>query len=84
MMRAKMTVRSVVVSKTDDGTIANEVIEMFPVSSSPFDKDGNSEDNTYAKWTPSGHLGLTITNPSLFGKIELGKSFYVDFTEVVK
>jgi hypothetical protein len=38
------------------------------------------EDNTYAKWTPSGSLSLDITNPALHGKFSQGQTFYVDFT----
>lgn len=84
MMRAKMMVHAVVVSKSDEGAVYSEQVNMAPVCRKPFDKDGNSEDNTYAKWTPTGRLDLTITNPSLFGKIQVGKHFYVDFTEAVE
>jgi hypothetical protein len=53
---------------------------MMAVTSKPFDKDGNSEDNSFARWTPCGELSISITNPDLFGKIQEGQAFYLDFT----
>jgi hypothetical protein len=38
-----------------------------------------SEDNTFARYTPGGNLELSITNPALFDKLEKGQKFYVDF-----
>ena len=51
------------------------------VCSKPFGPEGESEDNTFARWTPSGGATLTITNPALIGKFKAGQKFYVDFTE---
>ena len=42
--------------------------------------DGSDEDNTFAKWTPSADLQMTINNPDLIGKFAIGQKFYVDFT----
>ena len=75
MMRAKMQVRSV--EKFQQG----ESLKMAPVSGK-FDEKGYSEDNTFARYTPSGALELSITNPALFDKIKPGDTFYVDFTKV--
>lgn len=47
----------------------------------PCGKDGESEDNTYARWTPSASLKMVITNPALFDKFKVGQKFYVDFSE---
>jgi len=44
-------------------------VSMFAVTSKPFDADGNNEDNTYAKFSPSGEPSMTIANPALLGKI---------------
>lgn len=74
MMRAKMKVMAV--TPAYEGA---EILKMYPVCGK-FDQDGNSEDNTYAKYTPSGNLELTINNPALRGKIEAGQTYYVDFT----
>lgn len=76
MMRAKMQVQSV----KGYGT-GSEQIEMMAVTGKdPFGPAGESEDNTYARYTPSGSLFLTINNPSLLGKIQQGQKFYLDFT----
>jgi hypothetical protein len=75
MMRAKMTVRSVEMPYS-----GVQRLSMSAVTSKPFDAEGNSEDNTYARYTPTASLTLDITNPSLHGKFEQGDTFYVDFT----
>jgi len=75
MMRAKMKVSSV------EATEYGEVIKAAPVcGDTPFGTNGESEDNTFARFTPSGSLLLTINNPDLLGKIKPGQKFYVDFT----
>ena len=79
MMRAKFFVTSV--EKPYDGA---EKVNFSPVTSKPFDGEGNSEDNTYSRWTPSGALSLTITNPALHGKFTQGQKFYADFTEAAE
>lgn len=75
MMRAKMQVRSV--EKFQHG----ESLKMAPVSGK-FDEQGDSEDNTFARYTPSGELQLSITNPALFDQFKPGDTFYLDFTKV--
>lgn len=44
--------------------------------------DGLDENNTFAKWTPTGLLELSVANPALIGKFKPGQCFYLDFTEV--
>lgn len=46
--------------------------------------DGTDENNTFAKWTPTAELNMTVTNPSLFGQFKPGQEFYVDFTPVAE
>lgn len=75
-MRAKMEVREVLGSATSP----MQTLKMNPVCTAPFGPNGESEDNTYARWTPSGSLELCITNPDLAGKFTVGQKFYVDFT----
>lgn len=76
-MRAKMLVTEVVLG---DGT---DRVKMVAVArSSAYPQDGADEDNTYAKFSPSAELSLTIANPALLSKIRPGKRYYVDFTEV--
>lgn len=76
MMRAKLQVSEVI--KHSDTQVE---VKMFPVCGKPFDADGNSEDNTFARWTPGGAVSLQITNPALIGKFVAGQRFYADFTE---
>lgn len=40
------------------------------------------EDRRFCKATPSGHMKLFVDNPTAIYALELGKYFYVDFTEV--
>lgn len=58
-----------------------EEIKMFPVVNKPFDADGKSDDNDFARWSPSGSLSITIANPNLIGKFKEGQKFYLNFTE---
>lgn len=57
-----------------------ETVKMYPVSGDSFGANGESEDNTYARYTPSGEVRLNITNPDLIGKFKPGQKFYADFT----
>lgn len=76
-MRAKFQVTSV--EKFESGT---EKVKFIGVSKkTPYDADGNDEDNTYAKWSPQASCEIFIANPALFGKLKPGAKFYVDFTE---
>ena len=75
MMRAKMEVKSVDASETQ------ERLKFSAVGNYPYPEDGGDEDNTYARWTPSANLEIVIQNPSLFGKFKEGDKFYVDFTK---
>lgn len=78
-MRAKFRVETVIQHKNETG-VTHEEITLFAVSDKPFDQGGNSEDNSFARWTPSGKLTMVITNPALFGKLKVGEKFYLDFT----
>jgi hypothetical protein len=80
MMRAKLQITKVETHKTDKGETLQETVSMMPVTSKPFNPDGENEDNTFARWTPGGTVSLTISNPKLFGKFTEGQRFYADFT----
>jgi hypothetical protein len=73
-MRAKMQVSKVERFAGQDRITCNAV------AAKSYPADGADEDNTYAKFSPSGELSLTIANPVLLGKIEPGQKFYLDFT----
>jgi len=74
-MRAKFIIESV------QGTESSQVLKMRAVTHKPFDEDGNSEDNSFAKWTPSGSLEMTITNPAVLSQLVPGDAYYLDFTK---
>lgn len=78
MMRAKMRVQAV----TNSSPTYESLTLMAVTGKEPFSADGESEDNTYARWTPTANLTMSITNPALIGKIKEGDTFYVDFTKV--
>lgn len=75
VMRAKMQVQKV------ERFPQSDRVSMICVAAKTYPEDGSDEDNTFAKFSPSGELSLTIANPALIGVIEPGKKFYVDFTE---
>ena len=77
-MRAKMTVMRV--ERWNGG----DKITMNAVAAKSYPEDGSDEDNTYAKFSPSGELTLTIANPALIGKIQPGETYYLDFVPVTK
>lgn len=75
-MRAKMQVQKVERFAGSDRILCNAV------AAKAYPADGSDEDNTYAKFSPSGELTLTIANPALLGMIEPGQAFYLDFVRV--
>jgi hypothetical protein len=76
MMRAKMQVLSVSVPYAG----AEEVSLVCVCGSDPFGPNGESEDNSFARYTPSGSATFTLSNPELSGNHKTGDKFYVDFT----
>jgi hypothetical protein len=84
-MRAKMTIESVQVYRTASAGVTQETIKMRAVAKQgSYPSDGSDEDNTYAKYSPSASLDITIANPALFGKLNPGEFYYVDFTPAKK
>lgn len=41
-------------------------------------EDGKNAE--WSKWTPSGEVKLTITNPLAFEQFKIGRAYFVDFT----
>lgn len=75
-MRAKMRVNHV-----DKQFPNQETLHFNPVGPSRYPEDGSDENNTYAKFSPSGSLQLTVVNPVLLGKFSVGEEYYLDFTK---
>ncbi|HEU0045065.1 hypothetical protein [Sphingomonas sp.] len=74
-MRAKLQIASV--TKHAGGA---EQLKFHGVAAKNYGEDGLDEDNTFAKFSPSVSLDITITNPALVGQFEPGQRFYVDFS----
>jgi hypothetical protein len=75
VMRAKLQVQAVTKHESC------EVLRFHAVAAKAYDADGLDEDNTFAKFSPSASLEITVANPALFGKFEPGQKYYVDFTK---
>jgi hypothetical protein len=74
-MLAKLQVSDV------QSTVTSERLTLRAVSkSSGYPDDGSDEDNSFARWTPSAELTMTVNNPELLGKFKAGDKVYVDFT----
>lgn len=79
MMRAKLVVEKV--TKHEGGS---ESLKFRGVSKSDgYNQDGLDENNTFAKFSPSVSLEMTVTNEALWGQFSPGDTFYVDFTPAV-
>jgi hypothetical protein len=76
MMTAKFVVTGVIEQGEPK---VSEILQMQPVTSKPFDAEGASEDNSFARWTPSGNLEMTVNNPALFGRIKVGDAYRLTF-----
>ena len=75
-MKAKFELKAV----TKQGDAAEE-LKFSAVTEKAFNDEGKSDDNDFSKWTPSGELTMTVTNPDLIGKFQVGEKFYLEFTK---
>lgn len=75
-MRAKMKITSVTRHSESYETLTFAAVS----KSTPYPEDGADEDNTYAKFSPSAELKISIANPALIGRFDPGETYYVDFT----
>lgn len=75
-MRAKVKLNSLIPGQGYETLVFN------PVPSPKYDEHGRDEDNTFAKYSPSGQFTITIANPVLLGAFKVGEIYYVDFTLV--
>lgn len=78
--RAKCRITSVTDTTgiTGDGKVEQKTVVLQPVYGAGND-DANKE---WSRWTPSGELRLSITNPAIFPELVCGKSFFVDFSPI--
>jgi hypothetical protein len=80
-MRAKFQVAKVDQNRDTSGQLSSVNLEMTAVTEKPFDADGASDDNSFARWSPSGSFYINIANPNLFDQFEVGEKYYLDFTQ---
>lgn len=76
MMVAKMVVREVIQQGEPP---AVETVKLAAVTAKPFDANGENEDNSFARYTPSANLEMMIANPALLGRIKVGDTFKLTF-----
>jgi hypothetical protein len=79
-MRAKMVAETVEVYRTSQGVTSEKIKFRAVAKKDAYPSDGSDEDNTFAKFTPSANLEILIANPALFGQINPGEFYYVDFS----
>ena len=81
IMRAKIQLESVTLR--GETSSSQEQLKFHGVCKpGGYPNDGYDEDNTFALWSPSVSVDITITNPALFGKFKPGQRFYIDFSEL--
>jgi hypothetical protein len=62
---------------------ASEILKFRAVArKDSYPSDGSDENNTYAKFSPSATIEITVANPALIGRLNPGEFYYVDFTPV--
>jgi hypothetical protein len=71
--KVRVTGRHEFTGVSKDAGIVQVTVHMQPV----YDEGTNSQ---WSKYTPSGDLNLTITNPEAYKQFELGKAYFVDFS----
>lgn len=77
-MRAKLKLDTVLIHEH------GEDLTFSAVCASTYPPDGSDENNTYARFTPTASLTISVRNPELFGKFKPGDKYYVDFTKAEK
>lgn len=74
MVRAKFKVTSVEPNGAEKEEDKGVCVTLFPVVS------GSEENKAFYRWTPGGHITLSILNPKAAEQFAPGQEFYVDFT----
>ncbi len=64
-------------------TSKTSMVETKQVVLQPVYGQGEDDANTqWSKWTPSGEIRLSITNPDIFPELVIGRTFFVTFEAV--
>lgn len=81
-MRAKVRITGIK-KYPEEGEATQETLSFaFPAKEGGYPADGSDEDQQFAKFSPAGSLSLTVANPTLLGKFNVGDTFYLDFVPV--
>lgn len=56
------------------------MVTLQPVIAQNAKGEPETENASFSKYTPSGQISMSITNPNAFGFFAQGAEFYVDFT----
>lgn len=75
-IRARFTLQSIEQHATSGEDECHCNVKFTAVTAS------NDDCKSWAKWTPSGELTMTITNPSAMKKLEVGTDYFLDLTPV--
>jgi hypothetical protein len=63
---------------SDTGMVEAVRVTLQPV----YGKSDDEANRDWSKWTPSGEVTMTITNPLAYEQFKIGKAYYVDFSPV--
>lgn len=74
-MRAKLKIETILQTEYGEDITLKAVCK-----TGSYPDSGHDEDNSFAKFTPTAELKLSVRNPDLFGKFKPGQTFYLDFT----
>jgi hypothetical protein len=74
IVRCKMRVNEVTHSLDADGSVRQERVKLYAVTS------GSDENKEWAKYTPWANFEIGIDNPEAMNKLSQGHEFYVDLT----
>jgi len=74
VLRLKMLVSSVKKVSDSEGNITAEELAFNAV----YSNQAGSANSQWCKWTPSGSLNFTVSNPAAFGKVLPGQFVFVD------
>jgi hypothetical protein len=75
-MRAKMRIAQV-----ERHSETCETLHFSAVCKSDgYPEDGSDENNSFARWTPTASLSMSVTNPALIGQFAEGEEYYLDFS----
>lgn len=80
-MRCKLLLLSIIPLASASGALITETLKFTAVSKKDgYPEDGSDENNTFARFSPSADMSITVANEALHGKFTAGEEFYVDFT----